>query len=104
VRTFVDIQDAVEAYWLAAKKGKIGEIYNIGGHKVISVNNFLKLLIKQAKVKINYIADSKLFRPKDIALQIPDVRKFKRHTGWKPKIKFNDTVKNLLEECRRIYQ
>lgn len=103
VRTFVDIQDAVEAYWLAAKKGKIGEIYNIGGNKVISVNNFLKLLIKHAKVKINYIADSKLFRPQDIALQIPDVRKFKRHTGWKPKIKFNDAVKNLLEECRRIY-
>jgi len=103
VRTFVDIQDAVEAYWLAAKKGKIGEIYNIGGDKVISVNNFLKLLIKHAKVKINYIADSKLFRPKDIRLQIPDVRKFKRHTGWKPKIKFNDTVKNLLEECRKIY-
>jgi GDPmannose 4,6-dehydratase/GDP-4-dehydro-6-deoxy-D-mannose reductase len=104
IRTFVDIQDAVEAYWLTAKKGKIGEIYNIGGEKVISVNNFLKLLIKYAKVKINYIVDSKLFRPKDIALQIPDVSKFKRHTGWNPKIKFNDSVKNLLEECRRIYQ
>ena len=104
VRTFLDIQDAVEAYWLAAKKGKIGEIYNIGGDKVISVNNFLKLLIKYAKVKINYIADSKLFRPKDIVLQIPDVGKFKRHTGWKPKIKFDDTVKKLLDECRRIYR
>jgi len=104
VRTFIDIQDAVEAYWIAAKKGKIGEIYNIGGDKVISVNNFLKLLIKHAKVKINYIADSKLFRPKDIVLQIPDVRKFKRHTGWKPKIKFDDAVKKLLEECRRIYR
>ena len=26
-RTFVDIYDAMEAYWLAATKGKIGEIY-----------------------------------------------------------------------------
>ena len=30
-RTILDIEDAMEAYWLAVKKGKIGEIYNIGG-------------------------------------------------------------------------
>ena len=27
----------MEAYWLTAKRGKIGEIYNIGGNKSISV-------------------------------------------------------------------
>ena len=41
IRTFVDIDDAMEAYWLAATKGKIGEIYNIGGKKIISVKDFL---------------------------------------------------------------
>ena len=29
VRTFVDIEDAMEAYWVTATKGRIGEIYNI---------------------------------------------------------------------------
>ena len=43
IRTFVDIDDAMEAYWLAAKKGKIGEVYNIGGNKTISVKQFLML-------------------------------------------------------------
>ncbi len=33
VRNFIDTEDAMEAYWLAAKRGKIGEIYNIGGKK-----------------------------------------------------------------------
>ena len=42
---FIDIDDAMEAYWIAAKKGKIGEIYNIG-KKAISVENFLDKLIK----------------------------------------------------------
>ncbi len=32
-------KDAMEAYWLAAKKGKIGEIYNICGNQKISVNH-----------------------------------------------------------------
>ena len=40
VRTFVDIDDAMEAYWLCATKGKVGEIYNICGDKVISVRYF----------------------------------------------------------------
>ena len=51
VRTFVDIEDAMEAYWMAAKKGKIGEIYNIGGNKTISVEQFLKELLRQSKKK-----------------------------------------------------
>ena len=51
-RTFVDIYDAMEAYWLAATKGKIGEIYNIAGNDTISVKNFLKKLIKLSTEKI----------------------------------------------------
>ena len=42
VRTIIDVRDAMEAYWLTATRGKIREIYNIGGDKIISVKNFLK--------------------------------------------------------------
>jgi nucleoside-diphosphate-sugar epimerase len=101
IRTFVDIEDAMEAYWLAATKGKIGEIYNIGGNKIISVNKFLKELIKLSKCKIECLIDKSLLRPQDVTLQIPDVGKFKRHTGWKAKINFKDSVKKLLNECRQ---
>lgn len=101
-RTFIDIDDAMEAYWIAAKKGKIGEIYNIGGNKVISVENFLDKLIKLAKVKILTKQDPKLLRPSDVDMQIPDSRKFKRHTGWKPKIKFSESVEKLLNDCRKM--
>jgi GDP-mannose 4,6-dehydratase len=103
IRTFVDIEDAMEAYWLAAKKGKIGEIYNIGGNKIISVKQFLKELIKLAKCKIKHSIDKKLLRPHDVTLQIPNVRKFNKDTGWKPKITFQDSVKKLLNECRKKY-
>ena len=101
-RTFVDIYDAMEAYWLAATKGKIGEIYNIAGNDTISVNNFLKKLIKLSKKKIITKLDPKLIRPVDINLQIADSRKFKKHTGWKPKVGFDQSVKKLLDECRNL--
>ena len=103
IRTFVDIEDAMEAYWLTAKKGKIGEIYNIGGEKVISVKDFLNTLIKLTQKKINCKPDKKLFRPKDIGIQISDSSKFKRHTGWKSKINFKKSVEKLLNYCRQNY-
>jgi len=103
IRTFIDIDDAMEAYWLTAKKGKIGEIYNIGGNKIISVKQFLNELIKLAKCKIKTSVDKKLLRPQDVTLQIPNVKKFIRHTGWVPKVSFQESVKKLLNDCRRGY-
>tara|TARA_Y100000741_G_scaffold363493_2_gene351841 strand:- start:1560 stop:2522 length:963 start_codon:yes stop_codon:yes gene_type:complete len=101
VRTFVDISDAMEAYWLTAKKGKIGEIYNIGGKKTIKVKDFLHELIKNSNVKIRTQLDKKLLRPTDVTLQIPDCKKFQKDTGWKLKISFKNSVKKLLVDCRK---
>jgi GDPmannose 4,6-dehydratase/GDP-4-dehydro-6-deoxy-D-mannose reductase len=101
IRTFVDIDDAMEAYWLTAKKGKIGEIYNICGNKVISVNDFLKELLKLSKSKIRTVLDKNLLRPQDVSLQIASSAKFKKHTGWKTKVSFKNSVKKLLETCRK---
>ena len=101
VRTFVDISDAMEAYWLTAKKGKIGEIYNIGGKKTIKVKDFLHELIKNSNVKIRTQLDKKLLRPTDVTLQIPDCKKFQKDTGWKLKIPFKKSVKKLLTDCRK---
>ena len=104
IRTFIDIEDAMNAYWLTAKSGKVGEIYNIGGNKTISVKNYLNELIRISKRKIQTKQDKKLIRPKDVTLQIPNVSKFKRHVKWKPKITFKQSVTNLLNVCRRNFK
>lgn len=103
VRTFVDIEDAMESYWLSAKKGKIGEIYNICGNKIVSVKDYLNELKKNSKVSFKTKLNKSLLRPQDIDLQIGNCSKFKKHTGWKPKVSFRKSVKKLLEEVRFIY-
>ena len=100
-RTIIDTHDAMEAYWLAAKKGKIGEIYNICGSQKISVHDFLKKLISFSNKNIVYKVDKNLLRPNDIDLQIADSIKFQNDTGWKPKINLNLAILNLLNECRK---
>jgi GDPmannose 4,6-dehydratase/GDP-4-dehydro-6-deoxy-D-mannose reductase len=100
-RTIIDTNDAMEAYWLAAKKGKVGEIYNICGNQIISINDFLKKLKSFSKKKIISKLDKNLVRPKDIDLQISNFKKFQKDTGWVPKTNLNLSILNLLNECRR---
>ena len=100
-RTIIDTDDAMEAYWLAAKKGKIGEIYNICGKQKISIQKFLDKLISFSKKKIICKLDANLVRPKDIDLQISNFKKFQNDTGWVPKTNLNKSILNLLNECRK---
>ena len=52
VRTSLSLNDAMNAYWLVAKKGKIGEIYNIGGTKKYLVGELLDKLISISGLKV----------------------------------------------------
>lgn len=105
VRTFMDVRDAVRAYWLLFEKAKPGDVYNIGGEATMTVGEMLKKLLslstkKGIKVKI----DPKRLRPSDVTLQIPDVSKFKKETGWRIKIPFDKTLADLLDFWRQFYK
>ncbi len=101
VRTIIDVRDAMESYWVAMTKCEFGQAYNIGGTTVMKVGEFLDLLKKLAKRDIPSRLDLALLRPSDVSLQIPDVTKFTKQTGWKPKYAFADSVAHLLETCRQ---
>ena len=100
-RTIIDVRDAMESYYVAIEKCKPGEVYNIGGEKVIKVGDFLDVLKKLAKCEIPSRTDPNLLRPADVTLQIPDTSKFRKETGWKPKYSFEESVNFLLENCRK---
>lgn len=100
-RTMIDARDAMHAYWLAVEKGRQGEVYNIAGTKTITIGEFLEVLKKMAKCEIPSRVDPALLRPVDVTLQIPCVDKFKKETGWEPKISFEESIRDLLEHCRK---
>tara|TARA_B100002051_G_scaffold273106_2_gene311211 strand:+ start:785 stop:1768 length:984 start_codon:yes stop_codon:yes gene_type:complete len=102
-RTILDIRDAMEAYYLAALKGKPGEIYNIGGIHKHSVGEILNKLIKLSNHKIITKLNKKLLRPKDIDYQIPDFKKFRNHTKWRPKYKIDESLIYMMDEIRKKF-
>lgn len=101
VRSFIDVRDAMEAYWIAIEKCIPGEAYNIGGATTMKVGEFLELLKRRAKCPIPSRLNSELLRPADVTLQIPDMKKFTAQTGWKPKYTLEESVAFLLDYCRK---
>lgn len=101
IRTFVDIRDAMEAYWIAIEKCVPGEAYNIGGTVSMTVGEFLEILKQNAACPIPSRLNPNLLRPVDVTLQIPDTSKFTAQTGWKPRYTFEESIAFLLEYCRK---
>ena len=104
IRTFLDVKDAVKAYWLLVTKCQSGEVYNIGGKETMTVEEMLSKLIKLSTVKdIKVEVDPKRLRPSDVTLQIPNIDKFKAETLWEPEISFDQTLQDLLNYWRKYY-
>lgn len=105
VRTFMDVRDAVRAYWLLVEKCQSGEVYNIGGNETMTVGEMLKKLLKLSTIKdIRVEVDRGRLRPSDVTLQIPDISKFKKETGWRSEIPFDQTLLDLLNFWRDYFK
>lgn len=100
VRTILDVRDGMRAYWEALLYCDPGEAYNIGGTTAMSVGEFLNLLTKKATKPIATRLDEKLLRPADITMNIPNIEKFVKKTGWQPKYSVEDSVNYLLDYWR----
>lgn len=91
-RDFIYISDLVDAVIKAAQKGKTGEIYNVGYGKEISINKIAKI-----------IGNKKIFlkkRPGEPKRSLADIRKIKKHFDWKPKVKIDEGLKNLIKDIK----
>ena len=104
LRTIADVRDAVRAYYMLLTVNPIpGEYYNIGGNYSCTIEDILNHLISISnldKGSINIIEDPERIREIDADLQVPDTTKFKKHTGWKPEITFEQTMEDLLNFWR----
>jgi len=99
VRTFMDVRDAVRAYWMALDCPN-GEVYNIGGDRTMSIREMMCILKSFSDKKIEHVMCDTLLRPSDVTLQIPDTTKFRDATGWSPRIPLEKTLEDLLNYQR----
>ena len=99
-RDFNDVRDIVRAYHLVMKMGKAGEVYNICSEKGYSIRDIIKIYSKLTNSRFEISIDKDKYRPSDVPILIGDSRKFRKLTGWKLEITFEQSLKDVLNYWR----
>ena len=98
VRTYADVRDIVKAYYIVLRMGKSGEIYNIAGENTLTMEKLLKTLLKFSPIgsNIKIKIDKNRLRPAEAVSKIPNDKKFRKISRWKPTIPIEKTLSDLL--------
>lgn len=95
VRDWLYVEDHCKAIDLILHSGKIGEVYNIGGHNEMKNIDIVKLICKhldKPESLITYVTDRK---GHDMRYAI-DPTKIHRELGWLPETKFEDGIQKTI--------
>lgn len=104
VRDFVDVRDAVAAYWAIVTQGEPGRTYNVCTGHGQSVGTTVDLLRSLSRTPVGYRADPGRISPNAVARCVGDPTRIGRETGWRPAIPFQRSLADLLEDWRRRHR
>ena len=95
VRDWLYVEDHCRAIDLIVRKGRVGEVYNVGGHNEMRNIDIVKLICKELgkpESLITHVTDRK---GHDMRYAI-DPAKIHNELGWLPETKFADGIKKTI--------
>ena len=95
VRDWLYVEDHCKAIDLIMRKGRVGEVYNIGGHNEMANIDIVKLILKELgkpESLITFVTDRK---GHDMRYAI-DPAKIHAELGWLPETMFKDGIKKTI--------
>jgi len=95
-RAFLDVNDTVRGFYLAALKGKPGEAYNLCATATHEIGDLLRIAIRLSGVKAEIRPVKRLMRPSDERIIFGSTRKIRKDTGWKPVNSIEQTLDSML--------
>lgn len=96
VRDWLHVYDHCVAIDLIVRNGKVGEVYNVGGHNErtnLEVVETIITALGKSKNLITYVTD----RPGHDMRYAIDPTKLETELGWKPKYNFETGIKQTIE-------
>ncbi len=95
-RDYIDIRDAVKAYWKIITQGKSGEIYNVGSGKSISMQEILRIILDNLGLEVTIETDKNRLRKNEILHSLADITKVSS-LGWLPETDFINSITDMLD-------
>lgn len=96
VRDWLYVEDHCKAIQMIIEKGRVGEVYNIGGHNEKTNLEVVKTILSElgkSEDLISYVTDRK---GHDMRYAI-DPSKITNELGWTPETKFEDGIKKTIK-------
>lgn len=96
VRDWLYVEDHCKAIDIILHRGKVGEVYNIGGHNEkanIDIVKMILAILGKPESLITYVADRK---GHDLRYAI-DPTKIHTELGWLPETKFEDGIQKTVQ-------
>ena len=96
VRDWLYVEDHCKAIDLILQQGRVGEVYNIGGHNEMRNIDIVRLICKalgKPESLITYVTDRK---GHDLRYAI-DPTKIHKELGWLPETKFADGIQKTIQ-------
>jgi GDP-4-dehydro-6-deoxy-D-mannose reductase len=101
-RDFTDVRDVIAAYALIAERRLPTGIYNICSGQPRCVDDILRFLLRQAKVRIDVQVDPGRLRPSDVPFFVGSADKLCTATGWSPQRDFQASLVETLDWWRTL--
>jgi GDP-4-dehydro-6-deoxy-D-mannose reductase len=101
-RAFLDVNDTVSGFYLAALKGNRGEAYNLCAPQTYEIGEILRMAIGLSGVKAEVRACGDLMRPSDEKIIFGSTAKIRKDTGWRPLRTIEQTLSSMLEYWDRV--
>ena len=96
VRDWLYVEDHCKAIDLIIRKGKVGEVYNVGGHNEKKNIDIVKIILRELgkpESLIRFVPDRK---GHDLRYAI-DPTKIKKELGWYPETDFEKGIKKTIK-------
>lgn len=100
-RDFTDVRDTVRAYHWLIEKGISGEVYNVASGRTYAIQWILNMLVSFSAAPVSIQMDTDRLRPSDIPIIQGDFSRLHEATGWHPEIPFEQTLRDILDDCRQ---
>ena len=102
LRDFTDVQDAVDAFLMAAASSATnGQVYNLGGSEVVDLGTLAKLMVEVYGAGSYEIKEFPAERRAiDIGDYYGEFSKIRTQLGWEPKRSLRETIETTLRYFR----